>query len=286
MKRIIALTILIASMMQLPAQGQGDPILNSIIKIASPIETADLIRANNLPYQPGLLNNANTTYVSPEANALNLGIYSTNLGYANIYGQSEDSQRYLSAVGRTARAIRFADGHDLSRHINIFDLAANRDNLNKLLEITSETFEKMSEDLQANGKSDLAVLILAGAFIETAHIISQEANRHPDKQELKNKLIEQKFVLSQILPVLNNYAANPQVAQLSMSFQELQDEMDKYDFQTENTTNGGTEVVKSIGGVEVISFEGQSQSRDINLSGAELQKIAGIVSQIRAKIVK
>ena len=64
-----------------------------IFSIPSPVQTAYLIKRLNLPFDESILNDDSnvSAYVSEYQQALNLGVYGTDLGYSSIYDQKNTS---------------------------------------------------------------------------------------------------------------------------------------------------------------------------------------------------
>ncbi len=259
-----------------------DALLSSIIKTVSPIETADLIKKLNIPYNRSLLNSPNKSYSSDFKNALNLGVYSSDLGYANINEQSADALNYLTAVKSTADKINVGEFINVGK---ILGIAANKDNLNMLLEVTTETFEKMSDYLQQQNRSDLAAMVLVGGYIESFYIMCEVAKKYPNNTELSTRVIEQKLVLEQILQVLKTpqFSNNQDIQRLVYDLNNLDILMAKYKF----VGSGEVETTqKTIGDIEVVSISDKNLAPEIAISPADLEAITGVVGEIRKAIIQ
>ncbi len=278
-KSILSLSFLMSTIV---AQAQTDALLNSIIKTVSPIETADLIKKLNIPYNQRLLNDYNKNYTTDAKNALNLGVYSSDLGYANINEQSSDALSYLTAVKRTADKINVGDFINVGK---IIAIAANKDKLNMLLEVTSETFEKMSEFLDEQGRTDLAAMVLVGGYIESFYIMSEVAKQYPNNSVLATRLIEQKLVLEQILQVLSNpkFKDNQDIQRLAYDLSNLDRLMSKYQF----IGDGDVEVTETtIGGISVLSISEKNLAPEMNISAQDIIAITSVVGEIRRAITQ
>lgn len=282
MKNRISILFLIAAFLTNFSQifAQGDPLLNNIIKIVSPVEISDVIKTAGIQYNREILNNPQNIYQTEFKQALNLGVYSTDLGYANINEQSKDALMYLTSVKKTADKLNLGDFIDVNK---ILGLAANKNNLNKLLEETSVTFENMSTYLQEQQKSNLAALIMVGGWLEILHITCQVAQQQPDNKEITSRIVEQKLILGQLLQVLENYQSDPNVANLTKDLSNLNTLFDKYNFDTNSSI---TTKEETIGGVEILVAEDTNISADIKLSLEELLKISKVVQDIRSVIIR
>lgn len=96
-------------------------------------------------------------YNSNNRQALNLGIYSTDLGYANIYEQTQDALNHLTNVREMAEKLKIAQLIDFNI---IKDLAIKSDNLASFLLLTNTNLEGINNHLQEIGRADLTILII------------------------------------------------------------------------------------------------------------------------------
>ncbi|NJO00560.1 MAG: hypothetical protein HC880_01750 [Bacteroidia bacterium] len=234
-----------------------DPILNSIIKTVSPVEVSAMIKTLGIEYDKTLLNNPSSRYQSDFKKALNLGVYSTDLGYANINDQKQDALTYINSLKQVADELSLGNFIDVGK---ILSLAINKNDLNKLLEETSLTFENMSEHLQKQNQANLAALILTGGWLESLYITCEVAKKRPDVKELADRIVEQKLVLNQLLPVLGQFQSDQGIFNLVADLQKLSGLFSRYNFGTGGDVSTTKE---TIGGVEVIVVQDNAVSPDI-----------------------
>lgn len=254
-----------------------DEILNSIIKTVSPVEVSAIIKQLGIKYDRSFLNAPDkvASYQSDFKKALNLGVYSTDLGYATINEQNNDALFYLNAVKRTADGLLLGNFIDFNK---ILTLAANKNDLNKLLDETASTFENMSEYLDQNKKSNIAALILTGGWMETLFITCQ-VSKQVSNPELTSRIVEQKLILDQLLPVLRKYQSDQGIKNLVNDLTGLEKLFSKYQFMTDN----GNVTVKEENGILVASSDNKTE--EIKVTPQELQAITSLVLEIRSKIV-
>jgi hypothetical protein len=94
---------------------------------------------------------------------LNLGIYSADLGYANVYNQAQTSLTYFSTAAKLADDIKIVgdiDAETLKRYKN------NINNKDSVTYFTLNSFNNIHNYLTANNRTDEAYLIITGCFIE------------------------------------------------------------------------------------------------------------------------
>ncbi len=252
-------------------------VLSDIVKsIPSPLEISFLIRDLGIKYDKSILNstdniaNYNTSY----RQALNLGIYSTDLGYANIYEQTQDALIYLTSVKRMADDLRIGQFFDFQ---TIRDLATNSNNLDSLLLVTNTNLERINDHLQENGRADMTILILTGGWLEALYLTCEVAKKQPNEL-LKNRIGEQKIILDQLLLLLSFYEEKASIKKLIDDLNELQTIYNnvkityEYDESTTKEENG-------------ILYVEDNTSSKINFTAKDLDNILNVSMKIRSKII-
>jgi hypothetical protein len=257
---------------------QQEELLKSVIDIVSPIEAADLIKKQGIKYDNTLLNKPENSkkYLDEYKQALNLGVFSTAMGYATINDQSKDALGHLGALKGMATALKVEKYINMGR---IFTLASNKKDLNKLLDETTSTFENISDDLNAKKKSNLSALIITGGWVETFYLTTQMAQKNKS-QELNNRIVEQKLVLTKIVEVLANYKTDKQITELGGELAKLDKYMAKFKIEHKE----GEQKVKETG--DVMEIQGSNVGKDVELSANDLTEISKMIADIRTKIVQ
>ena len=95
-----------------------------IQQIPSPLEISNLIKESGAIYSEELLNPVENSknYVNKYSQAINLGVYGTDLGYINMYSKYQASIVYLEAVRELSEVLSIGQFFDFS---TIARLAAN-----------------------------------------------------------------------------------------------------------------------------------------------------------------
>ena len=94
----------------------GDIITEIIKSIPSPIEITSIVKSVEKNYRKQDLNphSAVSKYNTNYQKALNLGVYGTDLGFANIYGKNQDALDYLSSVRKLADGLSIGQFFDFA----------------------------------------------------------------------------------------------------------------------------------------------------------------------------
>lgn len=188
-------------------------IADIIQQVPSPLEISYLLKDAGSQYNYDMLNTPSNTsnYNSNFHKALNIGIYGTDLGYANIYEENQDAILYLNSIKGLANDLSIGQYFDFS---TIARLASNSKNLDSLLLITTQNFNEINSYLQENQRSNLSVLILTGGWLEALHITCQVSENNPENEKLIEKIGEQKITLDNIKLMLEFYTKDPHIADL------------------------------------------------------------------------
>lgn len=255
----------------------SEEIINDMIhSIPSPIEMTSLIMSTGAEFDEQLLTDPDRveTYVTAHSKAVNLGIYGAELGYLNIYGKTLLGADYLSALRTLSKDLgveQFFDFHTLKR------LASSSDNIDSLLNITTQGFSKMETFLREQNRVKASVMIVTGTFVEGLYIAGQIANQKSNP-ELTERIGEQKMSLNNLVIMLEVYQKDLEVSQLITDFKELKKLYD----EVEIITIYGEPITKEVDGMLVI--EDQSTS-EVKMSKELLQNIITKVTELRTKII-
>lgn len=286
--KIIALSLLITSW-GWAQKTEKTAVLNKIIQsFPSPVEVSSIIKKAGLKYNEKLLNPAGNKnkYDNNYKKALNLGIYSTDLGYINIYQNNQNAFSYLSAVKT------MADGLNLGKHMDLGAITtlALENNLNALLAETSGTFEKMNNDLWEQKKAELSALILTGGWLETLYLTCAVARKRPNAakqfeiKELNEQIAQQKVILDQLLTVLDKYQKGKEMKSLIGELKDLRKLF--VNFKLKGGSKVKTEYkAQRMGKLNILVYSSKKQSTDLKINPKDLEKIYTKSKEIRQKII-
>jgi hypothetical protein len=260
-----------------PASGVDEQLINSILnQIPSPLEISVILKHTGSTFNSSMLNSADnlSKYNTNFKKAINLGIYGTDLGYTNIFGQNQQGIKYISTIKSLANDLNIGQFFDVE---TIGRLAANSKNLDSLLLITTQNFNSINHYLQSQGRDNLSVLLLTGGWLEAMEITCQTAAKKPTK-ELYDTIGEQKIILEQILLLFSFY-------QNDSNMKELSDDLNKLKAAYEKVTINYTykeSTMEIVDGVAVIK---DNSSTTIDITPENVAEIQGIINSIRNKII-
>ncbi len=252
-------------------------VINDIIQsIPSPLEMASMLKDNGQSYDVTLLNPTTNVekYNTNYKMAFNVGVYSADLGYINIYEKTFSAMEYLNSVRKLSDGIKvgqFFDFETLKR------LATNNKNYDSLIFISTENFNKMDAHLRTQNRSELSVLMISGAWLEGVNIACQVAKAKPSK-DLIEKIGFEKINLDNILLILNAYKNDKYFAQIVTEFEKLKGIYSKinitYEYKEPET--------KEVNGQLVIINNSKST---VNINDEQLAEIIGEIARVRGVMI-
>ncbi len=260
-----------------PAAVSKEVVNEFIQSIPSPIEISVLIKEQGAKYDGKSLNPTSnqSQYNTSFRQALNLGVYSTDLGYANIYDQKQDAIKYLDAVTEMANGLNIGQFFDFA---TIKRLASNSSNLDSLLLITTQNFEKINSYLQEQNRSNQSVLILTGGWVESLYLTCEVVKKHPS-QQFKERVGEQKVILDQLLLLLEFYKDDTNVQELITDLNKLKTQFDAVKVTREYKESK----IEEINGIPTIVDNSTSK---IDFTEKDIDNIRTATIAVRDKIIK
>ena len=177
---------------------------NILFSLPSPYQISLLLEKSGISYNKDLLNNTRkaSDYVDNFSKAINFGVYGSDLGYINIYRQTQDAASYFAVLKILSQEIGLYNAMDKPTIDRIENNIENRDSL---LVIVSSTYRKIDNYLKINSRENTGALILAGGWIESLYLLTQQIKDNPN-DELILRISEQKRPLDNLIKLLVPYS--------------------------------------------------------------------------------
>jgi len=198
---------------------------NTLFTLPSPYQATYSIKECDISFNKKLLNPADrvSSYTTNFKKALNIGIYGTDLGYLNIYDQVPDVISYFTVVKKLSQELGI---HNALQTTIIQRIENNIDNQDSLLYFLTNTYKQFDAYLKQNNRKDIGALVIAGGWIESLYILSQNAIDTKNRKII-NRLGEQKHPLDNLIEILSPYYyKSPQFTDLIDSLVDLAYEFD------------------------------------------------------------
>ncbi|MCQ7926328.1 hypothetical protein NP234_24405 [Salmonella enterica] len=255
----------------------GEVVSDMIQNISSPVEMANEIKNSGVTFSKDILNPAGQQdkYETSFKRAVNLGVYSADLGYINTFNKNSVVVDYLTSIKRLADGIgvgQFLDFNTLS------SLAKNSTNLDSLKQLSVSSFNNIDKYLREQKRSNVSTAIVVGTWVEGIHITGAVIAQTHDKG-LTDRLGEQKNIVDIISIVVNTYGRS------DSDFKALSHEIEKLKQiygGVEVTTQMGDPITKEVDGMLVIE---QNEITTVNITPEQVDAIINQVAVIRNLII-
>lgn len=233
-------------------------ILNAM---PDPIEIVDLIKSTGIDYDNSVLNKPENIekYNSEYKIALNMGVYTVDLGYANLHNKTQDAIKYLDATRKMTDGLKVSQFFDFEK---IKNLTQEGKDLNELILVTGLGLDKMRSGLEEEKRSETITLIVAGGWLEALYLAMQVAEKSA-KKELNEKIADQKIISNELIKM---FEANKST---SKHMTELYEDFKKID---EAFTN-----------ISVKQEEGKEAQ--VQMSKDDFNKLNQVVKSVRNKVI-
>lgn len=174
-----------------------------MFSVPSPFQIAFLVKETAIPFNGDLVNSLEnrTKYLNEFQKSMNLGVYGSNLGYLTINDQLPLASKYFANVKKLTQDLHMESVIDPDMMSRV---EKNMDNKDSLLNLVALSFRNADSYLMENQRTEVAVMILTGAWVETIYLLTQLA---PSSNEHKiiDRIGEQKYSLDNILELLRPY---------------------------------------------------------------------------------
>lgn len=196
-----------------------------IFSIPSPVQTAMLIKDLKLPFDGNMLNAVENSknYSTEFSQAINLGIYGTDLGYCALYEQKNNALKYLSVVEKITGELGLEGAFD-KNFMSRFE--KNSENQDSMVVIVSDAFRKADYFLKNAKRKSTSSLILAGGWIESMHFACK-MSAQSNNSKIKERIGEQQQTLNTMIEILKEYNKSKQNDALITSLSDLKTDFDK-----------------------------------------------------------
>lgn len=251
-----------------------DQIQDLVYNIPSPSEIPYLLQATGAEFNQSLLNDrkkADSYGSRSDKAALNLGVYTTDIGYLSSYDKTQEAIDYLNASKKLADNLGVIGTFDTEVLKSFESNISNKDSLANILDKAVKSTDKYLKD---DSKNRLAALLLTGSFIEGLYISTGVIKSYP-KDILPNDA--RNLILTPLITViLNQEKSVDEMAKMLASID-----------QAEPIASLNTDIKALQASYRALNIEEQIKNNrsDLVLTDKHLVEITSIVEKMRKSIV-
>lgn len=209
--------------------------------LPSPLQIAAIFQRAGLTYIPEITHDVSDKekYNTEFKMALNFGVYSADLSYCVLNGQSQNSIDYLEAVKSLADKLGIQAIFEAEPLLENFN--KNINNKDSVVYILSKIQHNLDLYLDENNTRYKSVIYFTGAWIEGMYLGAKSIDKR-NRKELGNRLVEQLNLLDNLIKGLENYPKrtdefDPLIAKLKDLRQEMEKVKDSGKVNEDGTIN-------------------------------------------------
>jgi hypothetical protein len=160
-----------------------------------------LLQEAEAPYLASISNSVENInhYFSQRKKALNLGVYGADLCYAVTFMKTQQVLLYLNASKRLLNEINAYTSYYKSCCERVEE---NLDDEDSLITIISDSFFETYNYLYSNQKDKMAVMVIAGSWIESLYIATQIGLIASNNSKIMDIIAEEETSLDKLLEVM------------------------------------------------------------------------------------
>lgn len=225
-----------------------EQIQEVVYEIPSPSEIPFLLEATGAEFNQSLINDNTKADQYASRNdkaALNLGIYSADIGYLVSYDKVQEALTYMSSAKKLADNLGVTGAFDTQLIKRFENNLSRKDSLSYLL---NETIHQTEAYLKDDDRNKLAALIITGSFIEGLYISTELIETYPkdilpeDSRNLVltpliRVVLEQQKSLEDLIKMLSTVENTEPVDKLIKDLRELDEDYDKLKIQDQIKEN-------------------------------------------------
>jgi hypothetical protein len=202
-------------------------------KIPFPVELFLTLENDGVYYIKESLNPVShkEKYQTTYQKAVNFGVYAADMAYCSVFADFQETLDYFQTIKYLAQELDLYGGfgEQLAERIN-----KNLNNVDSLVDISTESYSEIAGYLDEQGLSDLQCLIVAGGWIEGLYICFTSAGSSKPTAIMSQRVTDQQILLENLISYLKN---NQQSANVITILEKLEDLQEEYDALYSNNEN-------------------------------------------------
>ena len=174
-----------------------------VYPLPTSFEVIEMINDLEIGYDIGVSNlteNADKYFIEAKK-AINLGVYGADLAYASTYQMKQEVMLFLETSRKLADDLGIASIYNEEL---VSEVENSIDKKEELVELITNSFYDIYSQLNKNGKANLALLGVAGSWVESLFITTQISANVYHNIELVTIIHKQKTSLETLMDILND----------------------------------------------------------------------------------
>jgi len=201
-------------------------------------ELTFMLKEDGYIYNSQLLNDLDNSndYFNSKEQALNIGVYATDLNYMTVFDQNNLSLSYASTIFDLAEELSISEAFDKEYLFQI--LKNNIPNYRLRSDEINDVFEQAKSEINTAERAQITSLIIAGGWIEGMFISTSLARENWPNENMAEEMWNQCFSYHKVMNMLSIFKDYPPCDVVYSKFKELEPAVN-------NITNGSPETLKN-----------------------------------------
>jgi hypothetical protein len=246
-----------------------------IYNIPSPAELPYILQATGADFNASLINSKESAskYMSTfDKAAMNLGVYSADIGYLSAYEQTQEALDYLQVAKQLADHLGVVDAID---QMVMERFEKNIDEKDSIYKIINRSIENVDQYLKTEARNRVAALVTAGSFIEGLYVSTELVRTYPKDllpEDARNiiltpvigNILKQEVSVDELIKLIETLPSDDLTNRIKVDLQSL-----KNDYAALNMDD-----------------QIKNQRADLMLSDKTLEGITKTVNKMRMEIIE
>lgn len=161
-------------------------------RFPSPEEIFGFIEGSNIEFIPSIVNEPENykSYSNSRIQALNLGVYFSDLAYITLFEKREETFLYFTAIHQLCNNLTISAAFTEALLDRVHN---NLDNVDSLVSISGDAYRNIINYLVINKKENTLTLMGIGAYVESLFLSISTIEEYSNKNELVQKIADQKY---------------------------------------------------------------------------------------------
>ena len=204
----------------------GQEVSDFVYPLPTSYEVTEMLNRIGIPYMLGTANSVENInkYFTAKSKAYNIGVYGSDLSYASTYQMTQETMLYLEAITQLGNDLGISSIYNEDLLSGIEESMNNKDTL---VEIITTTVYDTYDFLNKNGKGDLALLMVAGGWIEAMYLTTNVSANVANNPEIVSIIFAQKASLEKLMEILNDRSEESNIQELIENFAPVTEVYDK-----------------------------------------------------------
>lgn len=181
-----------------------------------------LLRENGYTYNGELVNDPSrsSAYFNSKEQALNIGVYATDLNYMSVFDQSNETLDYVISLFDLAEELSITEAFNKSTLMDVLN-DSQTDYKLKSDELT-EFFKKAEDEINTSDRAQITALIIAGGWVEGMYISTSIARENWPNDTVAVEMWNQCFSYHKVMNMLEIFKDYPPCDEVYQKFVEVE----------------------------------------------------------------